>query len=144
MKNINIKNKTIKALELYKDIFNEEKSHGSEITNHTTLKNGVGAYFSSEDCDTYAQIVYAGIIYNQYNGSVEVKFEESELFAIDFEKWIDTVMSVLKTNTKHEYKLLDFKLNTETVVTTNKVIDESIVKSRILDDLISRNVSFRK
>ena len=71
-----LREKTIKALALHKEIF--EKESGSDdrsLSSYTTLDCGVTAYFSSkEDPEEFACIIYAGIDVNSCRGDHLLKY----------------------------------------------------------------------
>jgi hypothetical protein len=139
-----IKEKLIKALTIYKDRYIEENGSDEGLNNQTELKgHKVGAYFSNEkDPKDYCSIKFCTVeFYN--NGKLVVAPKSGDYFPVDVNKWLDAVISELKIGGK-TFELEDFKLEVSPVISTNTIVDDSIVKAKILDDLLNRNISFNK
>lgn len=150
--------KLLEAINLYLYL-HKEKYPEADARSHTAL-NGFSLYVDGgsydetlnrlvpDKNDHYATIGFAGITVN-LNG--EIALRNPEFQNVDYKKWIENVLSLLKTQNWEESRKMtieDFIVaNTETIKTiaVNDIFaEEHRVKAKMFDKLLERNISFNK
>lgn len=127
------------ALELFADLYKTKYPYRYIDHRSLDLPNGISAYYHVDKDWDYARFEAFGIEYNPFVGNLIIKFgSDVEPFQIDFQKWIDEVLAVLRADKKSDMKLEDFKLDVKPVQQTNRLIDEAIVKAKLFDQLMNR------
>jgi|GEM_PF-1963276 len=108
-----LREQVIQALTLYKERWAKENSGKEieEIKSHTTIRCGVGAYFSSESPSDFAEIKFLDVAYNHKVNAVEIKYGEGQdPYPIDLTLWAQHLLKTIKTNKISDRSLSAFKL----------------------------------